>query len=166
METVVNTVNEEKKQNWFARKIEWWKQKNAEHPVKTKIITGLVGGGVLLLVGGGAYLIYKSCSSSGADNADYLMDGLSGVEPDHVNLPANLGFDCVKVVNEEGDILIESLTDMGGDYVVAGALNLPNIAHQIETATDINTVTESDLEAIQLAAAKVMDLYKSAVENI
>ena len=165
METV-NTVNEEKKQNWFERKIEWWKEQNKAHPVKTKVLTGLAGAGVLTLVGGTVYLIYKACSTTGAeDNVDYLMDGLAGIEPDHVNLPASLGFDCVKVVNEDGDILIESLTDMGSDYMVAGALNLPNIAHQIETM-DVNDLVQGDIEAIQLATAKAMESLEEALKNI
>ena len=164
METV-NTTNEEKKQNWFARKYEWWKEQNKAHPVKTKVITGLVGGGILVLIGGTAYAIYKACNTTPADNVDCLMDGLAGVEPDHVNLPASLGFDCVKVVNDQGDILIESLTDCGSDYMVAGALNLPNIAHEIETM-DVNDLSQGDIEAIQLATAKAMESLEEALKNI
>lgn len=165
METI-STVNEEKKQNWFSKKIDWWKQKNVEHPVATKVITGVVGATIIAAIGGGVYLICKACHPEDAlDNADYLAAGLTGVEPDHVNLPSSLGFDCVKVVNENGDILIESLTDMGSDYVVAGSLNLPNIAHQIETM-DVSDMIPGDIEAVQLATAKAMEALEEALKNI
>lgn len=135
MEKIVN--NTEKKPNIFKRFGGWYKKKYEEHPVGTVVVTGLVG---TAIVGGGiagGVAIYKACKPAADVAGDVIKDtGLPGIEPIAYDLPAELGFDCVKVVTGSGEVLADA-ADMGVDYIVADRFNIDNIKKVIDAATDV-----------------------------
>lgn len=164
MENVTKIETTEKKPNIFKRGYEAWKKANEEHPVRTKILTGATIVGTIATTVGVVYLVKKSNVAKAnlvSDVASALPSGESGFgDYDVTNLPAELGFDCVKVVNKSGDILVESIVDMGNDYEVAGDLNAKNIIKEIGDMDLVKSLADeiiSEASVVADAAETVVD---------
>lgn len=140
----------EKKQNIFKRFGNWYKAKYEKHPVATVVVTALAGTAVV----GGAVAtgvaIHKACKpvETAAENVELLGAGLEGVSPIAYDLPDELGFDTVKIVNGAGEVLADA-ADMGGDYIVADHFNIDNVKKVIDSAEAIvDTVADVAVETI------------------
>lgn len=150
MEDVNNTTNNEKKQNVFKRFGAWYKAKYEAHPVVTVALTALTGTAV---VGGGiaaGVAIHNALKpvESAAENVELLGAGLEGVSPIAYDLPDELGFDTVKIVNGAGEVLADA-ADMGGDYIVADHFNIDNVKKVIEAAAEVaDTASEVVVETV------------------
>lgn len=121
-----------------------------EHPVATKIGTGVVIVGTAAGVFFIGRAIYKACKPA----ADIVPLTENGIDPDPLtNLPDCLGFDQMKLVNKEGEILADSIIDIGCDYVVADDYNIKNMVKAL-----------GDLEAVIEAANQVADEAAAVVE--
>lgn len=131
MENVENTT----KTNKITAMVEKYKKSYKEHPVKT--ILGTVGAGVAagLVVYGGVKLV-KAMKAPAIDIPDVEPEALTA-EHFGTNLPDSLGFDKMKLVNKEGEILAESIIDMGEDYIVADEYNIVNMVKELGDAEAI-----------------------------
>jgi hypothetical protein len=138
MENVTKINTTEKKPNIFKRGIDAWKRANEKHPVATKIITGAA---VATAVVGGTAIVthFVNKAHAASEAANLIPADACGIDNINPGLPDELGFDCVKMVNKNGDVLVESIVDMGSDYEVAGELNAENIIREIG---DMDLVTE------------------------
>lgn len=147
MEDVKNTTNNEKKPNVFKRFGSWYKTKYEAHPVVTVALTALTGTAV---VGGGiaaGVAIHNALKPVGADEVvvDTVVEGISPIAYD---LPDELGFDTVKIVNGAGEVLADA-ADMGGDYIVADHFNIDNVKKVIEAAAEVaDTASEVVVETV------------------
>ena len=133
------TKIEEKKQNVFKRFGAWYKKMYNEHPVAT--VTGTVATAVVTT----------------AAIPDLTID------PPHFddwhNLPDNLGFDKMKLVNEKGEILADGILDIGEDWVLATDYDAENIIREIGDTNLVSAIVNKieDEAAVAEAAAKVAE---------
>lgn len=146
----VNNTNNEKKQNVFKRFGAWYKAKYEAHPVATITLTALTGTAV---VGGGiaaGVAIHKALKpvETVAENVDLIGATAESISPIAYDLPDELGFDTVKIVNGAGEVLADA-ADMGGDYIVADHFNIDNVKKVIEAAAEVaDTASEVVVETV------------------
>jgi hypothetical protein len=146
----VNNTNNEKKQNVFKRFGAWYKAKYEAHPVATITLTALTGTAV---VGGGiaaGVAIHKALKpvETTAENVDLIGATAESISPIAYDLPDELGFDTVKIVNGAGEVLADA-ADMGGDYIVADHFNIDNVKKVIEAAAEVaDTASEVVAETV------------------
>lgn len=149
----METMNNQKKENIFKRFGNWYKGQYEKHPVLT--VTATVAAGVAGVAGvtAAGVAIHKALkpvtpAEVAADNVEALTDGLLGCEPTSCDLPGNLGFDRLTIVNTVGEPLA-NVRDLGEDYIVADNFNLENVKKIVDAATEVvEDVAEATVETI------------------
>lgn len=146
--------NRTEKKNVFVRFADWYKAQYKEHPVRTVCATAGAAVATGAAVFGGVKLVKHLTAPKISD-----ISGCNFVDDEVVrltNLPDDLGFDVMKLVNKDGEVLADSIIDMGGDWVCADDWNLKNT---LKTITD-------DTEAIQAALKEIAEEASVTVVDI
>lgn len=154
------TKIEEKKQNVFKRFGAWYKKMYNEHPVAT--VTGTVVTAVVTTaaVGCGIHAIYKATHKVVPVEEAVAAIPDSTIDPPHFddwhNLPDSLGFDKMKLINEKGEILADSILDYGEDWVLAADYDAENIIREIGDTNLVSAIVNK-IEDEAAAAAQVAE---------
>jgi len=145
--------NNQKKENIFKRFGNWYKGQYKKHPgltVTATVAAGVAGAAGVTAAGVAIYKALKPITPAevAANNVEALTDGLLGCEPTSCDLPGNLGFDRLTIVNTVGEPLA-NVRDLGEDYIVADNFNLENIKKIVDAATEVvENVAEATVETV------------------
>lgn len=161
--TKITTENENnavaKKDNIFKRAWNSYKTSWKEHPVKTGIGTGVTAAAVTLIVWGTVKLVKGSGAEAAVETIESAADDVYRL----TDLPDTLGFDQMKLVNPEGEILADTIIDMGTDYVVASDYNVSKMASELGKLPDVENVLVTMKEVTEVAGDIADDIASAAL---